>query len=429
METPPLEDVSPHDKILMAAQTELKELCDRCRMADTHGLVHATQVLTHVCEAFTSAVPWCPVKPPQVLGIKLAALLCNCDKRDFMEVPPDPLPVDPDDVYRWKTSPTTEEFVSRSDYGRPNAMAILKKVLGEGADHQAVIVTAIAAMNYVSTHENGDHLPDETRFMPEIMWPRWAHRLECVGDAGIVRAEKIAERYGVPLFLPATAAPASAEEVWKNIGGLNVMMTNLELHLAQRTKQKSPSLVDHVFARLLPSLVPILHSRNPYLVAAAQQRIQPLEEICLAPRPDGVRARIAKAGRIMAIGHSLKFFCSGATIRPRILEDILQKEKDKIRGHRGRAILYVTEKMEDESEDGSKPIAAGSIRLSCRYDTSPNQKRAIRDAVARAKNTSEDETKFVDQLLGLWDKYDHERGVLCMIQCGVVTQAVVVPKP
>ena len=71
-------------------------------------------------------------------------------------------------------------------------------------------------ISLVSCSSNGNAAPPEARTSPELLWPRWADRLEASGEVGVVRCYRYNLHVGAPLSVEATPRPASPEEVWRH---------------------------------------------------------------------------------------------------------------------------------------------------------------------------------------------------------------------
>mmetsp|Transcript_29395 Transcript_29395/g.93942 ORF Transcript_29395/g.93942 Transcript_29395/m.93942 type:complete len:155 (+) Transcript_29395:920-1384(+) len=131
-------------------------------------------------------------------------------------------------------------------------------------------------ISLVSCSANGNAAPPEARTSPELLWPRWADRLEASGEVGVVRCYQYNRHVGAPLSVDQTPRPATQEEVWRHA-------TEERFEEYQASGGGSASMVDHYYDKLLhvarppPRLV-----QNRYLEAEAEARVAPLVEVCLA---------------------------------------------------------------------------------------------------------------------------------------------------
>ena len=128
----------------------------------------------------------------------------------------------------------------------------------------------------VSCSANGNSCPPEAAEHPELLWPRWADRLEAVGEVGVARCYMYNLHKGDPLSCESSPRPATAAEAL-------ALATPERFAEYQASGGKSNSMIDHFFDKLFqvarppPELV-----RNPWLEAAALEGAAPLLEVCLA---------------------------------------------------------------------------------------------------------------------------------------------------
>ena len=135
------------DDPLSKATDALRSLCREAGIDASHGIDHALTVLGHLDAAVAAATETLP--PSRVLAMRFAALLHDADDKKY-----------------WKTA----------DYA--NATSIMAKA---GAS-PAVIDDAVRMIALVSCSANGNSCPADAAANPELLWPRWADRLEAVGE-------------------------------------------------------------------------------------------------------------------------------------------------------------------------------------------------------------------------------------------------------
>jgi hypothetical protein len=123
------------------------------------------------------------VPPHRALALRLAALLHDADYRKYFASDPAAPPL-------------------------ANAAAIM----AECAVPPAVAAVALRSIGWVSCSANCNSVPDECAAAPELLWPRWADRLEAVGVRGAVRSYRFVVVRGYPFAVADTPHPASAEE-------------------------------------------------------------------------------------------------------------------------------------------------------------------------------------------------------------------------
>ena len=255
------------DPVVEAAKRGLAQLCHDAGIDDSHGIGHALKVLGHLDRALSAATEAIP--SPRAQACRLAALLHDADDKKYFP----------------KTAKTYA-----------NARAIMARA---GAP-APVIDDALRQISWVSCSANGNSCPPEAKTNPELLWPRWADRLEAVGDIGIVRCYAYNKHEGkTPLACAETPRPQSAEEAL-------ALATSERFEQYQASGGGSKSMLDHYYDKLLqvarppPSLV-----RNAYLEAEALAGAQPLLEVCLA---FGRTAEVPVA-MIEATAHRLGFAC------------------------------------------------------------------------------------------------------------------------
>jgi len=249
--------------VVTHATERLGVLLDRAGVDDAHGLGHALAVLAHVDRALECADP--QIGPERALAVRLAALLHDADDRKLF----------------------------KHSVGHENAARILREC---GVDPQ-VAAYALRCIALVACSANGDACPPEARAAPELLWPRWADRLEATGDVGVVRCWQYNRACGAPIALESTPRPTDARQVWK--------YATPERYAAYQASGRSSSMLDHFYDKLLHVANPPADVvRNSYLESAAAERAAPLVAVCLEYArggPDAVRHTIKEAGERVGI--------------------------------------------------------------------------------------------------------------------------------
>eukprot|EP00438_Fugacium_kawagutii_P020053 Skav201033 [mRNA] locus=scaffold3386:156139:156915:+ [translate_table: standard] len=231
------------DPVIAVAIDGLKALCEEHRIEASHGLAHALRVLDHADKALSQADG---MSEDRKQAVRLAALLHDADDRKLFKKRDD-------------------------DRGLKNAEQIM-----EQANAKAVVIgDAIRMIELVSCSKNGNSVPHDAEKEPELLWPRWADRLEATGEIGIIRCWQYNREVGAPLVLPDTPCPKSEEEVWAHA-------TNQRFELYQKSGGKSNSMLDHYYDKLLRVACPPAHFvKNGYLEREMADRAQPLVQVCL----------------------------------------------------------------------------------------------------------------------------------------------------
>ena len=241
------------EEVMARAAASLAQLCAQHGIDESHGVAHAKCVLAHAERAVSSAHT--PLLPSRVLALRLAALLHDADDHKY--------------------------FGRASAKEMANASRIMRDAL-EGArsfegERAAIVTDACLMISLVSCSANGNSCPPRARDEPELLWPRWADRLEAAGEIGVARCYMHNQRESVtPLAVDGvTPKPTTEAEAW-------AFATEERFADYQARGGSSASMLDHFYDKLLqvarppPSLV-----RNAYLEAEAAHRAAPLLRVCL----------------------------------------------------------------------------------------------------------------------------------------------------
>ena len=219
------------EQTLERASHLLEKLFIQHDIPESHGIVHAKTVMENCRKAleFDPNVP----EPQQLLAM-LAALLHDADDRKY-----------------WPSD-------------SQNAETILNDVLIYKED----VYSVLRMIDYVSCSKNKNHIPDEAIEHPEVLYPRYADRLEALGKIGVFRCWHYAYEKGGALFTDTTPRPTTLEELYSVAEGR-----------FEKYDGNYMSMMDHFYDKLLHiAQFPI---ENPYLVNEAYKRRQIIEEVCL----------------------------------------------------------------------------------------------------------------------------------------------------
>jgi len=239
------------DDVVCTAAAGLARLCASCGIDDSHGHGHALAVLAHVDKAIAAATAPLPVH--RILSVRLAALLHDADDRKYF--------------------PGTT--------GYPNAVRLME-VAGAQRFGDAVIPDAVRMISLVSCSANGNSCPADATDNAELLWPRWADRLEATGEIGVVRCYEYNKKVGAPLSCDTTPRPTSDDEAW-------ALATPERFEEYQSSGGDSASMIDHYYDKLLRVARPPSEVvRNRYLEEAALSRVQPLLTVCLSYGATGI---------------------------------------------------------------------------------------------------------------------------------------------
>lgn len=250
------QSVPEADRVVAIARAGLSALCEKANIPESHGLGHASRVLAHVEQAIAVAetagdkdVRRREIPAWHALAIRLAALLHDADDRKYFRDCP------------------------KGSY--PNAEALMRDALGCGDGDSAVVGKAVRMIGLVSCSANGNAVPLDAEEEPELLWPRWADRLEATGEVGIVRCWQFNREVGEPLVASGTPRPLDEKEVW-------ALATPERFAEYQRSGGESASMLDHYYDKLLQvARPPVYVVQNKYLEEEMAKGAAPLVHVCL----------------------------------------------------------------------------------------------------------------------------------------------------
>ena len=149
----------------------------------------------------------------------------------------------------------------------------LKAAKADGVDVKAIKRETIEMISYVSASDNGNSVPERGQQHPELLWVRWADRLEAIGTIGAVRCWQYNTEKGDDLWAETTPRCTTKEEVWAH-----VTPDRFERYMKNKT---SDSMMDHYFDKLLQ--IAVFDKKtvaNKFLCAEADRRVDPLVKVC-----------------------------------------------------------------------------------------------------------------------------------------------------
>ena len=155
------------------------------------------------------------------------------------------------------------------------------RIMDEVGVPRAAAADAVRMISLVSCSANGNSCPPDARLAPELLWPRWADRLEATGAIGVVRCHQYTAKAGSPIACEETPRP-------EDEAAALALATPERFAAYQANGGGSASMVDHYYDKLLQvSRPPAELVRNRYLEEAACSRSAPLLSVCLAFSRDG----------------------------------------------------------------------------------------------------------------------------------------------
>ena len=172
----------------------------------------------------------------------------------------------------------------------------IKIMINAGAPFfgSSVISDAVQMIRLVSC-SSGNNCPPEFIDSPEILWPRWASRLEEIGEIGILKCYLYNLKKNYPIALESSPCPLTEDDVLNHI-------TDDRFKKYLQSGGNSKSMIDHYYDKLLyisrpdPLLV-----QNSYLEEKILHRTKPLLDICLAYSKKGVDGVLEKINEISSL--------------------------------------------------------------------------------------------------------------------------------
>eukprot|EP00434_Breviolum_minutum_P031330 symbB.v1.2.027703.t1/scaffold2863.1/size68590/6 len=220
------EEQAEVDPVIAASIDGLKALCEEYKIQASHGLEHALRVLEHADKALSMADDICEDRKQ---AVRLAALLHDADDSGTLSL-------STISSHNSCYSQLTGKLFGKKGEGAKNAERIMQQAKAK----ELVIGDAVRMIGFVSCSANGNSIPEDALHEPELLWPRWADRLEATGEIGIVRCWQYNCEVGAPLVLSDTPRPKSEDEVWAHA-------TNERFERYQTSGGKSNSMLDHYY--------------------------------------------------------------------------------------------------------------------------------------------------------------------------------------
>ena len=219
-----------NDDFFETCRKLLINVLEHANVDSGHGIDHADIVVKHAEQALNHQDS---LSDDEKLAVRLAALLHDADDSKFFP----------------------------NSIGNSNANMILDSA--ELSDD--IINLTIRMISLVSCSKNRN----ETVKPAWLLIPRWADRLEAMGDIGIKRCFDYTMHTKRPLFLSSTPRATTPVEL--------AMIATPERFAEYRGK--SASMMDHFYDKLLHLVN--MKTNNEYLVTQAQLRHEVLVNYCL----------------------------------------------------------------------------------------------------------------------------------------------------
>lgn len=221
--------------------TIIADACKKLKLVlgdvcETHGYEHALTVLNHTTKALEVHNSY--ISEQDWILIELAGL-CH----------------DADDYKYWPLDSKNTENVL--------------EYCSDGNITTEEMHTVLQMINWVGCSKNGNTIPKEAISRPELLYPRYADRLEAIGEIGVERCYIYTKKKGINYFVESTPKAQTEEEVWKYATRerfLNYAGT-------------SASMIDHYYDKLLH--ISKFDVDNTYLKECANNKLQILIDICV----------------------------------------------------------------------------------------------------------------------------------------------------
>jgi uncharacterized protein len=242
-----------HTRIILEAINLVKRFyVEHTEIKASHGWIHIEAVLHHTTNALTSLES--TLSSETTMEIQLAALLHDMDDKKYF--------------------PATTGF--------PNASGVLERAgihhdkTGESdTSHQRIL----DMISWVGCSENGNSVPDKVQQTNayHFLIPRWADRLEAVGDRGVVRCYQYNREQKAPLSSSQSPRPTSEDELWSTYVTPNKLQDYMD------RGGRSTDMISHYYDKLLHIARPPKEIvRNAYLERQAASGSKSLVEVCLS---------------------------------------------------------------------------------------------------------------------------------------------------
>ena len=237
--------ISYPDPIIECASRLVGNLCHTHNIDPSHGIEHAHIVLRHLDKAINFGIKdrQIPISKKRIQAMRLAALLHDVDDKKYFD---------------------THQTLK-------NARTIMIKSYVE----DDILEDALMMIRLVSCSKNGNSYPERAILEPEILWPRWADRLEAVGEIGIARCFYFSIHKGDKLYDSETPQCLNRGDILKTA-------TPERIENYQANNGKSKSMMDHYYDKLIQIACPPKDIvKNMYLENISMIRAEPLFKVCM----------------------------------------------------------------------------------------------------------------------------------------------------
>lgn len=223
-------------------------LCLKNNIDVSHGVAHVVQVLKHVDRAIAQTKH--PISTNRITALRLAALLHDADDRKY--------------------------FPNSKNY--ENA----RKIMQNAKVESSILEDTVDIIKLVSSSQNGDNIPERCIKEPELLWVRWADRLEAVGVNGVIRCWQYNVAKNRKVVSDTTPKAYSYKEVLQ-------IATSDRFERYVKNK-KSASMLDHYYDKLI--YICTVKTGNKYFDNKLSCGHYPFMDICIKYSNEGEQAVI-----------------------------------------------------------------------------------------------------------------------------------------
>jgi hypothetical protein len=245
-------------KDIQSVAKELLLLLGEHKVCESHGILHAISVYENVTYALHF---YRTVLPPKITIFQALTILNLENEKSLRRnklIKLASLLHDADDAKFFPNNKNNE-----------NTRYLLREYSVEDVE------LVIKMINYVSTSKNGDSVPDDAKNALWMLYPRWADRLEALGEIGYLRCKQYNETAGHPLFTEKTERVTTVDELWE-------VASEDRYKNYCSGKIKSGSLIDHCYDKLLRlGDALIIDTDNYYFSLESKNRTQYIVDIVL----------------------------------------------------------------------------------------------------------------------------------------------------
>lgn len=214
------------------------------QIKESHGLEHVLAVVSHAERAIACCSPSLSLN--DAMEIIIASFLHDVDDSKYF--PNETLPYQ-------------------------NAKTIMNTVGIPEASQERIL----NMIDWTSCSKNGNSVPCPVKETGNyhLLIPRWSDRLEAVGKIGVVRCYQYTQENGGALCSDESPRATTVEQVWK-------YATPERFESYQARGGTSDDMISHYYDKLLRVARPPKEIvRNAHLEKMAEERVQPLIEVCL----------------------------------------------------------------------------------------------------------------------------------------------------